>query len=110
MKLVIEIDEKTYNEIMDDAKNTPRNLSHYERIIAKGTPLDKIRADIEQIADEEQKHDEKWAIGLRYAIKIIDKYKAESEVRDADRYIIDGMKSGRYYTSREYNNDIGEDE
>ena len=39
--------------------------------------LDKIKAEIEQIADEEQKHDEKWAIGLRYAVKIIDKYKAE---------------------------------
>lgn len=36
--------------------------------------LDKIRAEIEQIADEEQKHDEKWAIGLRYALKIIDNY------------------------------------
>lgn len=40
--------------------------------------LDKIRAEIEQIADEEQKHDKKWAIGLRYAVKIIDKYR-ESE-------------------------------
>ena len=44
-----------------------------------GPILDKIRAEIEQIADEEKKHDEKWAIGLRYAVKIIDKYKAESE-------------------------------
>ena len=41
--------------------------------------LDKIRAEIEQTADEEQKYDEKWAIGLRYAVKIIDKYKAEKE-------------------------------
>lgn len=39
--------------------------------------LDKIRAEIEQTANEEQKHDEKWAIGLRYAVKIIDKYKSE---------------------------------
>ena len=39
--------------------------------------LDEIKAEIEQIADEEQKHDEKWAIGLRYAVKIIDKYKTE---------------------------------
>ncbi len=36
--------------------------------------LDKIRAEIEQIADEEQKYDEKWAIGLEYAVKIIDKH------------------------------------
>lgn len=40
--------------------------------------LDEIRAKVEQTADEEQKHDEKWAIGLRYAVKIIDKYRAES--------------------------------
>jgi len=36
--------------------------------------LDKIRAEIEQIVDEEQKHDKKWAVGLRYSLKIIDKY------------------------------------
>lgn len=44
--------------------------------------IDKIRAEIEQIADEEQKHDEKWALGLRYAVKIIDKYKVESEDKE----------------------------
>lgn len=37
--------------------------------------LDKIRDEIEQTADEEQKHDKKWAMGLRYAVKIIDKYR-----------------------------------
>ena len=37
--------------------------------------LDKIKAKIEQIADKEQEYDKKWAIGLRYAVKIIDKYK-----------------------------------
>lgn len=39
--------------------------------------LDKIRQEIEQIVDEEIKHDEKWAIGLRYAVKIIDKYRGK---------------------------------
>ena len=39
--------------------------------------LDKISAEIKRISDEEQKHDEKWAIGLRYAVKIIDKYKTD---------------------------------
>ena len=39
--------------------------------------LNKIKAEIQQTANEEQKHDEKWAIGLRYAVKIIDKYNAE---------------------------------
>lgn len=38
------------------------------------TTLEKIKTEIKQIADEEQKHDEKWAMGLRYAVKIIDKY------------------------------------
>lgn len=41
--------------------------------------LDKIRAEIMQVANEEKVYDEKWAIGLRYAVKIIDKYKTESE-------------------------------
>ena len=41
--------------------------------------LDKIRAEIKQTVDEEQKYDEKWAIGLRYAIKIIDKYRGEDK-------------------------------
>ena len=40
MKIMIDISEKTYNEIMDDAKNTPRNLNYYERIIADGNPID----------------------------------------------------------------------
>lgn len=44
--------------------------------------LDKIRAEIKQTADVEQKYDEKWAIGLRYAIEIIDKHRAESEVKE----------------------------
>ena len=44
--------------------------------------FEQIMAEIEQIADEEQKHDEKWAIGLRYVVKIIDKYRGES--KDAD--------------------------
>ena len=36
---------------------------------------DKIKNEIKQIADEEQQHDVKWAMGLRYALNIIDKYK-----------------------------------
>lgn len=39
--------------------------------------LDKLRAEIEQIADEEQKYDKLWATGLRYAVKIIDKYRTK---------------------------------
>ena len=36
--------------------------------------IDAIKAEIEQIADEEQKHDEKWAKGLHYSLCIIDNY------------------------------------
>lgn len=46
--------------------------------------LDKIRAEIEHIADEEQKHDKKWAIGLRYAVKIIDKYMGKEQMNETD--------------------------
>lgn len=41
--------------------------------------LDKIRTEIEQVAEEESKFDKKWAQGLKYTLKIIDKYKTESE-------------------------------
>lgn len=41
--------------------------------------FDNIKAEIIQVANEEKVHDEKWALGLRYAVNIIDKYKVESE-------------------------------
>lgn len=41
--------------------------------------LDMIIAEIEQVVNQEKLHDEKWALGLKYALHIIDKYKAESE-------------------------------
>ena len=62
--------------------------THDEEIIAEtvksiwGKPpytelLDKIRAEIIQVANQEKLHDEKWALGLRHAVKIIDKHMAE---------------------------------
>lgn len=44
--------------------------------------LDKIRAEILQVANQEKFHDAKWALGLRYAVNIIDKYKLESEGKE----------------------------
>lgn len=77
------------NEIIKDLQHLVkgREIKHFivadDEVIndklKKEPALDQIRAEIEQIADEEWKHDEKWAIGLRYAVKIIDKYKTESE-------------------------------
>lgn len=55
--------EQRYEKALDDMEK------HYKDV------LDKIRTEIEQTADEEQKHDKKWAMGLRYAVKIIDKYR-----------------------------------
>ncbi len=46
--------------------------------------LDKIRSEIIQVANLEKFHDEKWALGLRYAVNIIDKYKAESEPQKSE--------------------------
>ena len=62
-----------------------RDIPILEACIKSLTALDKIRAEIEQTADEEQKHDKKWALGLRYAVKIIDKYKAERGIRNDRR-------------------------
>lgn len=41
--------------------------------------LGKIRAEIDQVVNQEKLHDEKWALGLKYALHIIDKYRTESE-------------------------------
>ena len=46
--------------------------------MSKVDVFDKIIAEIEQTVDEEQKHDEKLA-SLRYAIKIINKYRGEED-------------------------------
>lgn len=75
---------KTIKMIMD----VPIDVYTRFVTLSLGTPLnevlDKIKAEIEQTVDEEQKYDEKWAVGLRYAIKIIDKYREEQEDADSD--------------------------
>ena len=44
--------------------------------------LDNIRAEIMQVADKEKFYDAKWALGLRYSLNIIDKYKAEGSDKE----------------------------
>ena len=61
-----------HHQCLVDMEFKARDKQIYDK--GKMDVLDKIKTEIEQIADEEQKHDEKWAIGLRYAVKIIDKY------------------------------------
>lgn len=81
MQIVIDIDEKIFNKL-PEAEFGSNVIEDVLEAVENGIPLDTVRAEIEQIADEEQKHDEKWAMGLRYAVKIIDKYKAESEDKE----------------------------
>ena len=79
--VTVQLYDDEYEEFKEEKMSIIDQVNTYttEGITTADDVLDKIRAEIKQTADEEQKHDEKWAIGLRYAIKIIDKYKAESE-------------------------------
>lgn len=83
----------TTNELYDRIKQkpsiTPKQPFINKPCISEGVchedkvnVLKKIRAEIMQVANQEKVYDEKWAIGLRYAVKIIDKYKAESKVEE----------------------------
>ena len=52
MKILIEIDDNDYADIMSDSE---RNLNHYERLIKKGVPLPKGHgriADIDKVLEE----------------------------------------------------------
>ena len=81
MKLIIDIYEHDYvfyKEQVSDGITNPLKIC-----IANGKLLEdelqEIIAEIVQVANQEKFHDEKWALGLRYAVNIIDKYNAESE-------------------------------
>lgn len=43
----------------------------------KNDVFDKVKAEIEEIVKTEANQDKKWASGLRYSLKIIDKYRGE---------------------------------
>ena len=53
MQIVIDIDEKDYNDIMFDVETSPRLLNRYEWLIAHGRPLEqsyiKLEADNERV-------------------------------------------------------------
>ena len=40
MKVLMDIDAKEYADIMYVSNSNPRDLSHYERLIARGTPIE----------------------------------------------------------------------
>lgn len=78
---------KWFNKDYDDLEF----LTDEEKEVIVNKALNEIKAEIKQTADEEQKYDKKWAIGLRYAIKIIDKYVKEQ--KNTYKYLLHGAKS-----------------
>lgn len=86
MQIVIDIDENLYTRLFDNGKTNVIDMRRACVAIRKGTPLDKIRAEIEEL-------DGKYVIGdyatygeyspkyvqLMEVLQIIDKYKEESE-------------------------------
>ena len=82
MQIVIDISKDTYDEIMYLAKNTPRDLSCYESIIARGIPLPKGHGrliDADELKREINQFD--YYDQLCDAPTIIE---ADKESRDAD--------------------------
>ena len=75
MKIIIDINADDYNEITTDAKNTPRNLTYYERRIAEGTPLCEITTRIEnEIKKGNDAEYSEFRAGLRQALAIISEF------------------------------------
>ena len=49
MKLIIEISEEDYAETMYRKQHTPTEMDWADRVIANGTPLDGVKAEIQNI-------------------------------------------------------------
>lgn len=83
MKLIIDIPEEV-KQTFDNAKNEDLYGNYYDynsligKAIQNGTPLNKIRAEIEQTAIDYDKFDDYRRVrGLWIALEIIDKYRGE---------------------------------
>ena len=75
MRIVIDIDENLYSYISkEDAVYFPDDGGELFEAVKNGTPLDKIRAEIVHLHD--------WAFSREEVLRIIDKYKAESEDKE----------------------------
>lgn len=81
MQTVIDIDEEIYNYIHNEHIAMRICDSHkIAKAIANGIPLDKIRAEIENIEINGHIRDvECFNAGVNTALNIIDKYNEESE-------------------------------
>lgn len=81
MQIVIDIPDKTANAIKDNVMFgviPSEILWDITSAIVNGTPLDKIRAEISSLDDADYDY-EGYYKAVTDAVKIIDKYKVESE-------------------------------
>lgn len=60
-------------------------LSMAIKALEEQSMLDKIKAEITEIAVEEMRIEERWARGLYYAIKVIDKYTSLTGAESEDK-------------------------
>ena len=80
IELVVRIPEEMYAQIIDE-KGIDAMLIPYKDIIKNGTPLDKIRAEIEELKIEDNSHNICFKVHndvVEIVLRIIDKYKAET--------------------------------
>ena len=84
MKIVVDIPESILNTIQVDEMISREQLAVLQMHILNGTPLDKIRDEIEQFAKNPDFGDLSIgaSCGAMKAIEIIDMYKAERSGRE----------------------------
>lgn len=76
MKVLIEIDDKDYADIMSDSE---RNLNHYERLIKRGVPLPKGHGDLVDRNDLKYEKYNSYAYAIANAPTIIE---ADKEIQN----------------------------
>jgi len=80
MELIVNISEDVYTRLFDngiqDNEIAVDDVCEMARALRNGTPLEKLRADVINIADGRQ------SIKVRSVLRIIDKHKAEREEKE----------------------------
>ena len=82
MEIVIKIDDERYKDIqrIAEVQLDRSRFQTAEQVIANGIPLDDIKDEIEEIEINGHIRDvECFSAGINAALKIIDKYRTESE-------------------------------
>ena len=81
VKLIIEISEERYNSVMRKAKYT--RVTGIDAVLAKGIPLDDVKAEIEQKAWDTQEadgeHDNYEVVDLSDVFEILDNIGKENK-------------------------------